>query len=80
MNDELSKRLAELLRCVANTCDEEIDTLQFDDQAAQMAEALVQGRDLTPEIQHYLQNAPDCREEFFAMVSMLRALQEFETE
>ena len=80
MDDAFNQRLVELLRCISNTCDEEVDTLQFDSQAAQMAESLVQGKPLPKEIRQYLDNAPDCREEFYAMVAMLRALQEMETD
>jgi len=69
----VNRRLAELLRCVYGTCDEEIDGMTWDEQACRVAEMIVRGEDISPLLKQYLDNSPDCREEFMALVAILRA-------
>lgn len=69
----VDQRLIELLRCVFKTCDDEIDGSAWDKEICRVAELIMQGEDVAPTIQQYLDNSPDCREELFAMVAMLRA-------
>lgn len=69
----VNKRLAELLRCVYGTCDQEIDGTTWDQEACKVAEMIVRGEDIAPLLSQYLDNSPDCREEFLALVAILRA-------
>lgn len=69
-------KLQELLRCIFKTREEEIDSATWDLYMERVAEMALNGEDIAtvlPAIQHYLENAPDCREEFRALVAMLRA-------
>jgi hypothetical protein len=73
---ETAERLRSLITCICKTREEEIDSVAWDLQMERVAEMAAQGEDIAtvlPAIQHYLENAPDCREEFNALVAMLRA-------
>lgn len=71
----MEDRLIELLRCVYRTCEDELDGMDWDAEVARVAEMVVQGQSLAPVLQTYLDNAHDCREEFYAMIAMLQAEQ-----
>jgi hypothetical protein len=72
----LQERLAHLLKCISGTCEDELDGTAWDVIAAHVAEALLHGEPLTPAIQRYLDNSPDCREEFYALVAILKSEQQ----
>jgi hypothetical protein len=75
------EKITELLRCIFETQEEEIDCEAWDCQMTRVAEMLAHGEDINtilPAISHYLKNAPDCREELYAMVAMLQAEAEIE--
>lgn len=71
-------RLIELLRCIYGTCDEELDGSVWDVEAARVAEMVLRGEPIEAHIQQYLSNSPDCREEFMALVAIMKA--EFNTQ
>ncbi len=73
---ETVERLKALLQCIYTTREEEIDGAAWDLQTERVAEMAANGEDISavlPAIQQYLTNAHDCREEFNALVAMLRA-------
>jgi hypothetical protein len=77
---EVEDRIKELLRCIFLTQEEEIDAEAWDLQFERVAEMLASGQDIStvlPAINHYLNNSPDCREELYATIAMLRAEAEF---
>lgn len=47
--------------------------MDWDKEAARVAEMVSRGEHLAPALQRYLDNAPDCREEFEALVAILKA-------
>ncbi|HLA42671.1 MAG TPA: hypothetical protein VJZ27_04510 [Aggregatilineales bacterium] len=76
LNDQIENRFRELLHCILRTHEEEIDAEAWDLQFERVAEMAVNGEDIStvlPAIQQYLENSPDCNEEFRAVVAMLRA-------
>jgi len=77
------ERLAQLMRCICQTREEEIDSATWDLQFERVAEMAVNGDDISvvlPAIEQYLSNAPDCAEEFRALISMMRANADFDRE
>lgn len=76
---QLEDRLQELLRCILDTREEELDPATWDLQMERVAEMAANGEDIStvvPAIQHYLKNSPDCREEFKALLAMIEANKE----
>jgi hypothetical protein len=72
----IEDRLQNLMRCICQTKEEEIDGMTWDLQMARVAEMAARGEDISsalPAIQQYLDNSPDCREEFEALVAILKA-------
>jgi hypothetical protein len=72
---DVETRLKDLLRCIYKTREEEINPVAWDLHMEQVAEMAANGEDiqaLLPAIYHYLENSPDCREEFRALVAMIR--------
>jgi hypothetical protein len=64
------------MRCICQTKEEEIDGVAWDLQMINLAEMAARGADIAtlyPAIQQYLNNSPDCYEEFRALVAMLKA-------
>lgn len=75
------QRLSKLMQCICQTREEEIDSATWDLQMERVAEMVVNGDDISvvlPAIEQYLTNAPDCAEEFRALVAMMRANAEFD--
>lgn len=76
MDQQPEQRLQNLLRCIFSTREEEIDAEAWDLQMERVAEMAANGEDIQrvlPAIQQYLDNAPDCRAEFDALVAMLKS-------
>lgn len=72
----VEERLQNLMRCICQTKEEEIDGVAWDLQMINLAEMAARGADIAtlyPAIQQYLNNSPDCYEEFRALVAMLKA-------
>ncbi|MFP4323304.1 MAG: hypothetical protein ACLFTK_12695 [Anaerolineales bacterium] len=72
----MESRLRDLLRCIFTTREEEIDPMAWNLQMERVAEMAANGEDIAtvlPAIQQYLDNSPDCRAEFEALVLMLQA-------
>ncbi|KAB2904517.1 MAG: hypothetical protein F9K27_08375 [Anaerolineae bacterium] len=72
----VEERLQNLMRCICQTKEEEIDGVAWDLQMINLAEMAARGTDIAtlyPAIQQYLNNSPDCYEEFRALVAMLKA-------
>jgi DNA-binding FadR family transcriptional regulator len=77
------ERLAQLMRCICQTREEEIDSATWDLQFERVAEMAANGVDIStvlPAIEQYLTNSPDCAEEFRALVTMMRANSEHDLE
>ena len=75
-DEQLEDRFRKLLYCIMQTHEEEIDSEAWDLQFERVAEMAVNGENIAavlPAIQQYLENSPDCNEEFCAVVAMLRA-------
>lgn len=75
----VKQRIHDLLRCVYATNEEELDPMTWDLQMERVAEMAANGEDISavlPAIQQYLGNSPDCRQEFDALVAMMRAEKE----
>lgn len=73
---DTEKQLADLLRCICQTREEEISPEAWDLQMERVAEMAANGEDfatILPSIRQYLDNSPDCRAEFEALVIMLQA-------
>jgi hypothetical protein len=71
-----NERIRALLECLSNTASEEADCQEFDRQVDCLAELLAAGGPLdqiSPEIQAHLKNSRDCREEFEALIFVLKA-------
>lgn len=70
-------RIRALLECLAATCDEEADCLEFDRQQDCLAELIAIGQTPTsvipPAVQVHLQQSRDCREEFEALITVIKA-------
>jgi hypothetical protein len=80
--DDLELRLRNLLRCIFATNEEEIAPETWDLQVERVAEMSANGENIglvLPAIQHYLENSPDCRAEFEALVCMMRGCQDSDT-
>lgn len=80
MSDQRAKNLAELLNFVENApANEEIIAMDCNDhceQLAALAEQVANGADLSevlPELQEHMKYWGDCREEFIALVNVLKA-------
>lgn len=74
----LSPEMKALLDCLCKTKDVEADCSEFDGRAECLAEMLASGVDATeigPALEAHLQHSCDCREEFEALVSILKAEQ-----
>ncbi len=73
------KRLTEILDFIANAPDDEsiieMDCNDQCEQIASLAEQVANGMDLSealPKLERYMQYWGDCREEFYALVAVLR--------
>lgn len=70
-------RIKSLMDCLSTTQDNEADCSQFDAQMDCLAELLAEGKAsgevLTPEIEAHLRHSVDCREEFEALIAILKA-------
>lgn len=80
MSQERVAKLTELLNFIENApADEEIIAMDCNDHCEQMAvlaEQVANGADLQaimPALQHHMKYWGDCREEFIALVAVLRA-------
>ena len=77
------ERFARLMQCICKTREEEIDSATWDLQMERVAEMAVNGENISavlPAIEQYLDNSPDCAEEFRALVAMLRVNAEHDHE
>lgn len=79
-NEQRALNLAELLNFIENApADEEIIAMDCNDhceQLAQLAEQVANGAelaDILPALQEHMKYWGDCREEFIALVNVLRA-------
>ncbi len=73
---DLEERFVNFLRCLCLTREEEIAPEVWDLQMERVAEMAANGEDFAavlPAIRQYLDNSPDCRAEFDALVLMLKA-------
>lgn len=74
---EVEAQLQTLIDCLATTEEDEADCAEFDSRMDCLAEMLVDGRlrgeVLTPEIEAHLRHSADCREEFDALIAILKA-------
>lgn len=76
----VEEHIQKLMRCICQTREEEIDGIAWDLQMIKMAELAARGEDIAisyPAIQQYLNNSPDCYEEFRALVAMIKAELEY---
>ena len=70
-----AKQLADMVRRIARTQDEEYDceiTYQLFDQ---FTEAVARGEDIAeimPRVQHHLDMCPDCKQEFEALLKIIK--------
>lgn len=66
-----------LIDCLATTREDEMDCLEFNRRMDCLAEMLAEGKSaeevLTPEIEAHLRHSADCREEFDALLAILKA-------
>jgi hypothetical protein len=65
-----------LLKCLSETRDVEADCIEFGSQVDCLAEIIASGSPeavITPEIQAHLIHSCDCREEFEALITVLKA-------
>ena len=72
-----TERVKSLMNCLEQTLDNEADCREFDIQMDYIAEALANGRStselLTPEFEAHLLHSNDCKEEFNALIAILKA-------
>ncbi len=75
-------KIQSLVDCLRNTADQEADCAEFDRKVECLAELLaslnvaeVPPDAIPPEIQSHLIQSSDCREEFEALISILKAEQ-----
>jgi hypothetical protein len=70
-------RLQSLINCLSKTLESEADCAEFDAQMDCLAEFLAQGvlplEDIPANIQAHLQQSRDCKEEFEALIAILKA-------
>lgn len=75
----INERLKALIDCLASTQDDEADCIEFDVEADCLAEWLASGAAPTsvikPRIQAHLDHSRDCKEEFEALIAILKAAQ-----
>ena len=71
------ERVKSLLDCLATTLDSEADCEQFNTEMDCLAELIAEGKArgdvLSPEIEAHIKHSKDCREEFEALIAILRA-------
>lgn len=74
------QKIQSLVDCLRNTAEQEADCAEFDRKVECLAELLssvntaeVPPDAIPPEIQAHLQHSTDCREEFEALISILKA-------
>lgn len=71
----VEQHIQKLMKCICQTKEEEIDGVVWDLQMIKVAEMVARGEDIAtrfPAIQQYLNNSPDCYEEFCALVAMIK--------
>lgn len=72
-----SDRLKALMDCLSKTKDDEADCTEFDREVECLAEWLASGgaseSRMKPAVEAHLQHSQDCREEFEALVTILKA-------
>jgi hypothetical protein len=71
------ERVKSLLNCLATTLDNEADCEQFNKEMDCLAEMIADGKArgevLSPEMEAHIKHSNDCREEFEALIAILRA-------
>lgn len=74
---DVNERLKALLDCLSSTEEDEADCSEFDLEIDCLAEWLASGAApasvIKPRIQAHLEHSADCKEEFDALVSILKA-------
>lgn len=74
---DINERLKALIDCLASTQDDEADCMEFDIEVDCLAEWLASGAApasiVKPRIQAHLEHSRDCKEEFDALVAILKA-------
>lgn len=75
--ENLNERMQALLNCLSTTSDNEADCLEFGMQSDCLAELLAAGANgdvvIPQDIKAHLLNSRDCREEFEALIAVLKA-------
>ncbi len=77
----VEQHIQKLMRCICQTSEEELDGMTWDLQMIKIAELAACGEDIAvrfPAIQQYLNNSPDCYEEFKALVAMIKCEMEMQ--
>ena len=71
------RQIQSLIDCLATTQEVEDDCAEFDKKMDCLAELLAQGKSpsevITPEVETHLLHSNDCREEFEALIAILKA-------
>lgn len=71
------EQIKSLLNCLSTTLDDEADCEQFNMEMDCLAEMIaagkVRGDVLSPEMEAHIKHSNDCREEFEALIAILRA-------
>lgn len=74
------ERIQALINCLRQTRDDEADCVEFDKEMDCIAEWLAGGADpeqvVKPKIEAHIQQSPDCAEEFYSLISILKAEEE----
>jgi hypothetical protein len=73
---KIDNKIRALIECLSNTAENEADCLEFDRKVDCLAELLAAGGSsdsITPDMAAHLHNSRDCREEFEALIAILKA-------
>lgn len=78
MSDQrnMDDRLKALINCLSSTQEDEADCMEFDKEVDCLAEMLAAGAPtsiIKPRIASHVEHSSDCREEFDALVAILKA-------
>jgi hypothetical protein len=78
MSDQsnMNDRLKALINCLSSTQENEADCMEFDTEVDCLAEMIAAGAPasvIKPKIAAHIEHSPDCREEFDALVAILKA-------
>jgi hypothetical protein len=78
MSDQsnMNDRLKALINCLSSTQEDEADCMEFDGEVDCLAEMLAAGAPasvIKPRIAAHIEHSADCREEFDALVAILKA-------